>query len=434
MRTCRNSVTRAALVTFFSVSLLLPCFASFALDGTFGGGGKVTIAFPDSTTNYSSSGLRIFIQPGGRIVALGTFTNGTPDGQMSGIAGVGLTTAGTPDFSYATTFDWQSHGSTSLSDALMYADGRILRLSRFFNVVGSSTVRAARVSADGSGDTVFGSNAIIGASAGGFGTARASQISVRSDGKVLVLIIEDGQYFLYRLNADGTRDTTFGANGVLAIQFNKMPLPSESGLEMVALPDGKVLLAGHVSPFSFGTGSDEFFLARLTEYGGWDKTFGRVGFLKAPFGGGITGRLTRATVQPDGNILLCGMVFNPDADTWMMRFRSNGRVDTSFGTGGAVISDFLPGGTDNASAMALSPDGKVRIVGSMGSPSTFLVARFSANGSLEDNTSIAFTDGQHSTGSDIALQPDGKVMVIGATRNPNMSINGSVFAIARLTE
>ena len=434
MRICRRSVTVAALVTFLNFSLNIPCFAAFTLDSTFSGGGRLTISFPDSSTSYSSGGLRIFVQPGGRIVAAGTFTRMTADGQMPGIAVVGLTTSGTLDSSYVTSQDWQSNGFTSLGDALMYPDGRILRLSRFSNVVGSSTVRAARLNADGSGDSVFDSNVNIGTPPGNFGTSRTSQIAVRNDGKVVVLITENSEYLLYRLNPDGTRDTTFGVNGVVGIRFNKIAFPPESNMEMLVLPDGKVLLAGHVPPFSFNSGSSDFFLARLTESGNWDKTFGRAGFLRVPFGPGVTGRIQRATIQTDGNILLCGSVVDSDTDTWMMRFRPNGRVDTSFGNSGVVITDFQPGGIDAAASMALSTDGKIRMAGSIGTPANFLIARYSANGTLEENTSIAFTPGQFASASDVTLQPDGKLLVIGATRNPDMSINGGVFAIARLTE
>ena len=430
----RESATKIFIVVFLLFSFVSQSLATFTLDPEFFGGGKLTISFPDSTTNYSSAGLRIFVQSTGRIVAAGTFTRMTADGQLPGVVVVGLTTSGSVDATYGTFEDWQSNGFTSLNDALMYADGRLLMLTRFFNVAGSSTVRAGRLSVDGLSDGVFGSNVSIGTSPGNFGTSRGSQIAVRSDGKVLVLIIDNGQYLLYRLNPDGTRDATFGVNGVIGLNFNKISTPSEAGLEMVALADGKVLITGHVPPFTFGSGSSDFFLARLTESGNWDKTFGRTGFLQVPFGAGITGRIQRATVQPDGKILLCGGIFDSDTDTWMMRFRANGRVDTSFGNGGVVRTDFLPGGIDAASSIALSPDGKIRIAGSLGSLANFLVARYSANGILEESTSFGFTPNQFASASDIALQPDGKIVVIGGTRNPNAAINGGVFAIARLIE
>jgi uncharacterized delta-60 repeat protein len=253
---------------------------------------------------------------------------------------------------------------------------------------------------------------------------------LRSDGKILVLITENSEFFLYRLNPNGTRDATFGVNGVVAINFNKISIPAGSAMEMLVLSDGKILLTGHVPP----PASSEFFLGRLSEAGHWDKSFGRVGFLRIPFGPGLTGGIQDAAIQPDGKILLCGTVSNPDSDTWIMRIKPNGRADTSFGTGGTAITDFVPGGTDAAHAMALSSDGKIRIAGLAYSPSNFLVARFSANGTLEDSTAMQFTSGQYAQAYDLTLQPDGKVVVVGETKNPDTAINGSVWAIARLTE
>jgi uncharacterized delta-60 repeat protein len=428
----RNSFTRAFTITFLFFSFVSQSFATFTLDPTFSNSsGKLTIAFPDSSTAYSSRGVRIFVQPSGRIVAGGEFTWATPDGQLTGVAMVGLTQAGALDTTYGSggsVLDWRSDASTSFSDALMYSDGRTLRLSQVFRLpVGSSTVQTVRLAENGGADTVFASNVSIGPCCFGFFNARPVQIAVRSDGKILALITDQGEYFLYRLNSDGTRDTSFGVNGVLRIVFNKFS--PTSLIEMIALSDGKILLVGHV------TGSNEFFLARLAESGNWDKTFGRVGIVRMAFGAGITGRIQKAVLQPDGNILLAGSITDSDSDVWMMRLRSNGRIDTSFGSSGIVIRDFTPAGTDVATAATLSADGKIRIAGYLGSPESFLVARFGANGTFEESTSIAFTSGQYAIANDVTLQPDGKLLVIGYTRNPNTSATtGSAFAIARLTE
>jgi len=432
----KAQVWRASVLVLLFLLCIVPCSATFTLDPTFAGGGRLTIAFPDSSTGYSSTGRRVFVQPSGRILAAGTFTWGTPDGQMLGVTTAGLTTGGVVDQSFSPTFAWQSNGFTSLNDTLMYSDGSTLRLMGFFNVGGSSTVSLARSNVDGVGDSVFNSNAQIGPGPSQFGTARGAQVAVRSDGKVLALIVEQGQFFLYRLNANGTRDTTFGTNGVLPITFNKMaPQPSDGWIRMNVLADGKILLVGNITPLSFPNGSSDFFLARLSASGNWDKTFGRSGFMTLPFGPGMTGWIDDAIVQPDGQILLSGGVVNGDLDTWMMRLRSNGRVDTSFGTNGVVIRDFSSAQTDRARAVALSADGKIRIAGSLGATPNFLVARFSANGTFEEHTSVEFTSGQYANAYDITLQPDGKLLVLGETRNPNMgATTGSVFAIARLTE
>jgi uncharacterized delta-60 repeat protein len=238
--------------------------------------------------------------------------------------------------------------------------------------------------------------------------------------------IRDQGLFLYRLNPNGTRDTTFGSNGIVELVFNKFS--QENIVEMIALSDGKILLVGHV------LGSPEFFLARLTETGNWDKTFGRVGVLRVPFGPGVTGNVARALLQPDGKILLSGAVTSSDTDVWMARFRPNGRRDETFGTNGVVVTDFAPGATDAARSITLSPDGKIRLVGIIGSPANFLVSRFSASGVFEESTSIPFTPSQFAEAADVTLQSDGKLIVVGRTKNPLPTTTGSVFAIARLTE
>jgi uncharacterized delta-60 repeat protein len=433
-----NSITRAFTISFLILSFIAHCFATFTLDTTFNGTGKVTISFPDSSTAYRSQAFRVFLQPNNRILVGGSFTNATPDGQLSGVAWAGLTPEGSLDPAFGSgglVTDWRSDATTSFTDALMYTDGSTLRLSQVFRLpVGSSTVSTVRLTASGALDNVFASNVSIGPCCFGFFSARPVQIAVRGDGKILALITDQGEYFLYRLNANGTRDTTFGVNGVLPIVFNKFS--PTSFVEMVALSDGKILLVGHVEPFG-ANGSSDFFLARLTETGNWDKTFGRAGVIRMAFGAGTTGRIEDAILQPDGKIILSGGVNAPapEKDVWMTRLRSNGRVDTSFGTDGVVIRDFTPGATDIATAAVLSADGKIRLVGYLGSPSNFLIARFAANGAFEEHTSLEFTPGQYALGYDLTIQPDGKLLVVGETRNPNlMATSGSVFAIARLTD
>ena len=433
-----SSIAKSITTSFLTFALLLPIHAAFTLDTTFSSGGRLTISFPDSTSTYTSQAFRVFVQPSNRIVVGGTFTNSTPDGGLTGVAFVGLTPTGGLDSGFGSggsAIDWRSDAFTSFSDALMYADGSTLRLSQVFRLpVGSSTVRTVRLTANGAEDGVFASNVSIGPCCFGFFNARPVQIAVRSDGKILALITDQGEYFLYRLNPDGTRDTTFGTNGVLGIVFNKFS--PANFVDMIALSDGKILLVGHVPPYDFTNGSSEFFFARLSETGNWDKSFGRVGTLRVPFGPGVTGNIRKALLQADGKILLGGSVTSSDSDVWMARFRPNGRRDTTFGNDGVVIQDLAPGDTDVANSLAISPDGKIRIAGQLGpsSASSFLVARFSGNGAFEEQTSFPFTAGQYAVASDITLQPDGKLLVAGYTRNPNTSITGSVMAIARLTE
>jgi uncharacterized delta-60 repeat protein len=434
----RTAIAKSITASLINLVLLFPVYAAFTLDPTFNGSGKFTISFPDSSSTYSSQAFRVFGQPNNRIVVGGSFTNRTADGALTGVAFVGLTPGGTLDSTFGsggTYTDWRSDASTNFRDALMYQDGSTLSMAQVFRLpVGSSTVQTIRLTPSGAVDNVFASNVSIGPCCFGFFTARPVQIAVRNDGKILALITDEGGYFLYRLNPNGTRDTTFGSNGIVPIVFNKF---SPTNLvEMIALDDGRILIVGHVPPFDSSSGSRDFFFSRLTEKGSWDKTFGRVGTLRVTIAGGMNGTVRDALVQSDGKILLCGNVSGSDADVWMARFKPNGLRDTTFGNNGVAIHDLAPGGTDVANAVTISADGKIRIAGQLGpfSTSSSLVGRFSANGVFEEQTSFSFTSGQPSAANDISLQPDGKLLVAGHTRNPDTSINGTVFAVARLTE
>lgn len=423
---------RTATTLFLCFSLIIPCSAAFTLDATFDGDGKLTIAFPDSNQQFSSQAFRVFVQPGGRILVGGIFSRRTPDGHLMGIAWTGLTSSGGLDGTFdfdGTVEDWRSDGSMSFTDALMYADGRVLRLSGLFRLpVGSSQIGAVRLLPNGDGDSVFNQNVATNlAPCGGFCTTSAIQIAARNDGKVMAFIADQG-YFLYRLNADATRDSTFGSNGVVQLTFNKF---TPTGfVDMIPLADGNTLIVGRSN-----LGSGEFFFGRLNENGYWDKSFGRSGFLRVQFGPGLIGSVFRALLQPDGKILLAGAVSSDDSDVWMARFKPNGRPDHTFGNNGVVISDFAPGGQDIGRSIALSPDGKIRLVGYLGSPTNFLVARYSATGAFEESTTFPFTANEYAEAADVAMQADGKIVVVGRTRHPDpATTTGSVFAIARLTE
>src|SRR5207249_312267 len=97
------------------------------------------------------------------------------------------------------------------------------------------------------------------------------------------------------------------------------------------------------------------------------------------------------------------------------RYNADGSLDVNFGTGGTVTTDF--GGYDAAAGVALQADGKIVVTGSTGPGSySFAVARYNADGSLD--TSFG-TGGKVITGSffsygyvsSIAAQADGKIVV-----------------------
>lgn len=424
--------------------LLILCLATIALPGsldpTFGTGGKFTISFPDSTPGYRSFGSYIFHQSAQRIVAAGTFTNMGPDGQATGVVLVGLTSGGALDTTYGAsggmTKDWNPVAVTGLSDALMFTDGKLLRLSQYFPVFGQPNAKVVRSTVDGIDDTSFAANVNVGSV-----NTPPRKGSILPSGKIMVLVFAQTNpesYHLYRLNADGSRDTTFGTNGDKLMNFNR--LPNIAVTSMQTLPNGKTVIAGNLGTNQQFQNYDEFFIARFDSDGNLDWSFGRFGIVRYSFGTGLKGFVTDLIIDPvAGKYTLVGAIKNPDEDVFMIRFGRRGKPDATFGTRGVVISDITPGGTDYLNSITNDANGKLVVAGqaspSAGAPVNFLVARYTAGGVLEAHTKTEFTPGQFATASDVTIQPDGKILVIGSTFDSATIISfASKWAIARYTD
>src|SRR5439155_18760686 len=115
-----------------------------------------------------------------------------------------------------------------------------------------------------------------------------------------------------------------------------------------------------------------------------------------------------------------------------------GLLDTSFGTQGATRIVF-PGGRDNASAMAIQPDGKIVIAGSAsnGFDDDFAVARLNADGSPD----TGFGSGGRllipvGNGDDyayaVAIDASGRIILAGSAADTLTATQAPQFAVVRL--
>jgi uncharacterized delta-60 repeat protein len=187
-----------------------------------------------------------------------------------------------------------------------------------------------------------------------------------------------------RLNVDGTLDTSFnGPSGAGGGQFLLPIGASTDQVNAIALqPDGKILLAGHCS-----NGSNlDFCVARLNSDGTFDTSFSGPsgtsnGKFLLPMGTG-TDQATGIALQPDGKIVLAGYCFNgSNSDFCVARLNPDGALDRRFdgpsGTGNGQFLLPIGPSNDQATAVALQPDGKIVLTGgcSNGVDFDFCVAR-----------------------------------------------------------
>jgi uncharacterized delta-60 repeat protein len=145
--------------------------------------------------------------------------------------------------------------------------------------------------------------------------------------------------------------------------------------------------------------------------GDLDTTFAGNGRKAISFGG--TDQANAVLVQPNGRIVVAG---GGTAGTafCVARLRGDGKLDTTFGKGGKRTIDF---GTDDdvARAAALQPDGRILLAG--GSRERAAIARLNADGSLDTTFSgdgkRAFSWGAFSRVEAVLPLPNAKIVLAG---------------------
>jgi uncharacterized delta-60 repeat protein len=233
----------------------------------------------------------------------------------------------------------------------------------------------------------------------------------QSDGKIVVAMgfehssIATEGFGVVRFNSNGSLDTTFGTNGSVQTAFtNFTNMPNSLALQ----PDGKIVVAG-VAATSDGTTS-EFAIARFNTNGTLDSTFGIGGKVTTNFvgvKGGVSNPANAVLIEADGKILVGGSASECPrcvTHTALARYNLDGSLDSSFGTNGIVdVTAIGP-----ADALAEDAAGNIFAVnGNAG-----MIAEFSAFGMRDSNiTPAPVVISSHGFYGATRFQPDGNYLV-----------------------
>ncbi len=168
--------------------------------------------------------------------------------------------------------------------------------------------------------------------------------------------------------------------------------------------DGKILVAGSISTVQ---NSEQPVLLRYNTNGTLDSGFGAGG--KVLIGGSNAGPAFAVAVQTDGKILAAAPA---NLALTVFRFNNNGSVDSTFGSNGTTA--IQPGELFLAPAsggIALEPDGRILVAtGHNEGGGQRIVARLLANGQLDStfgSNGVAPTFG----GDSVAVLPNGNILV-----------------------
>ncbi|HEX9959532.1 MAG TPA: FG-GAP-like repeat-containing protein, partial [Pyrinomonadaceae bacterium] len=260
-----------------------------------------------------------------------------------------------------------------------------------------------------------------------------------------ILIAEGGAgVLLYRLNRDGTRDTSFSTPFV---PFSAS-IQRRTEIRSIAVqPDDKILVGGQLITGSASSPSLST-LIRLNPDGSRDTTFPLVA------GIGTSIYTHDIAVQPDGKIVFGGNFsqLNGQPVQYLARVNPNGAIDNTFNASppatvleldlqsdgkivftsgssvlrvnadGSADAGFSPAAFDNngvlidlLAALQVLPSGKILVGGNFtsvnGAP-RYRIARLNANGSPDAGFNLP--NGANNVVYDFSLQSDGKILVSGA--------------------
>jgi uncharacterized delta-60 repeat protein len=216
------------------------------------------------------------------------------------------------------------------------------------------------------------------------------------------------------LLSNGGLDAAFGTGGEVTTDLFG---DSDFAYSVVALSGGKVLVAGQATK---PAGTDVALL-QYNSSGALDSALGAGGKIISDLGSDSDGAFAMA-VQSDGKIVVAGPINGGIAtsfDFGIARYNANGSMDSLFGNGGEIITDFA-GDFDQAYGVVIQADGKIVVSGTatVGGQSRFGVARYTASGQLDASYGVGgkVTTGFASADAEpfaIALQANGKVVLAG---------------------
>jgi uncharacterized delta-60 repeat protein len=317
--------------------------------------------FDHSITNiygvHESEFNSIVVQPDGKAIALGWSVNEwvkeaviiryNADGSLDS------------DFGFDGILLTGFHGEDAIGHSLaIQTDGKIImagRLRFVMNGTWSYMVMVVRYLEDGTPDHSFGTNGHVFVEPIAYEKYGHVAVDLQDDGKIItsvaMLNLVDQGFVMFRFNANGTLDDSFGTNGKVKTDFGFVN--GASAMALKCQDDGKIVVAGGNSITGI--------TARYLTDGTLDTGFGDNGItLEDHF------HWRSVLIQPDGKMVVGGSAI--DTLIWyvnfaLARYNEDGSLDASFGADGRVMTG-LPQNNIYGNCLITREDEKFILAGS----------------------------------------------------------------------
>src|SRR5262245_984517 len=226
-----------------------------------------------------------------------------------------------------------------------------------------------------------------------------------------------------RMASPGDLDTSFSGDGKETISFGGI----DTANVVLIQPNGRIVVAGSTAKET--TAPSRFCVARLRSNGVLDTTFGSGGKRVIGLGGdGLGESVFGAALQSDGKIVLAG---GSDLRAAVARLNPSGSLDTTFSGDGKKTFNWRPHDFSRVQAVLVRPDGKLVVAGFSGPEGGDIeVGCLKVNGALDTAFGTGGKAGVDFGGTEFgfaaARQADGRIVVGGRS-----SHGGAVVARLR---
>jgi len=393
-------------------------------DGTFGRGGYFVY-----DAGMASEASSLVEDNNGKIVVGGYIGNEFAIWRLNGNGTLDSTFNGTGIYKMAV-----AGGPDIIDEIVVDGNNRIIGVGMSKDVSGKYRMFVIRLNSNGTLDTSFGSGAgyvSYGNAAGGNGNDYGYGLAIDAGGRIIVCGKSErtaGNYsmVIWRLNNDGTLDSTFNSNGKVVIDVG-----SGAGGEFENIKidnSGKIVACG-----SLFNGTDyDMVVYRINSNGSLDTSFNGTGYLRHnnAAGGNSHDYGHVLTITMNGEILVGGQSASGTSDDVVVwKIKSNGELDTGFNNMGYVAFDNEENvyGLESGNGIMLSRNGII-VIGEGGGAvgtSDLSIWRFKLNGQIDANFNgngyITHHNAAGGNGTDYGnkgiIDRNGRIVVAGMSRS-----------------
>ena len=337
-------------------------------------------------------------------------------------------------------------------------DGKIVVGGQTASANGTSYFGLVRYNKDGTLDEGFGLNGLVTTLISTDDTNDfINTIKIDTNGNIIVgggsniiLSVTDNNHSYFtiaRYTKNGILDNTFGdidTNSTMASPNNKLGYvtPVFTSYDEFSYITS-ITLDSSNNIFCSGTiqkpdSNFYFALVKYTSGGVLDTTFGdpngatKTGSAEL---NNVTYEISSIILDSNNNIICGGIDNNNNNDFILLRYTSNGVLDTTFGTNGKVTTDINSGSADNLNSIAIDKNNKIICVGK--SNNSNAIARYTSTGVLDTTfgtngiVTTSFSNNSIDQAYSVIIQPEDNKIVIGGYDLYNNTNKISGFGLAR---